>query len=288
MFDFRYHALSLAAVFLALVVGLLLGVAIGDQGLVSSAERDVRDSLRKDVRDARADAAQLRGQLAERDRLETQLYPLMVGGRLPGQRVGVIALCGVPDTVVDDVRDALGPTGARLVQVTVVRIPPDTNGLAGDLRGTRFANVARDPKLLERFGRRIGVDFVNNGAALKRVRGPLLESSSGTSNGLGGVVLYRQGGEVSGEAGTATTAFEDGLVAGLKRTDVPLVGVEESSRNPSGVPWLKDHGISSVDDVDELTGRASMVFVLAGASGAFGTDPTADRLLPEAPGANGS
>jgi len=40
MFDFRYHALSLVSVFLALVLGLLLGVAIGDRGLVSSAERD--------------------------------------------------------------------------------------------------------------------------------------------------------------------------------------------------------------------------------------------------------
>ena len=35
MFDVRYHALSLAAIFIALVVGLLLGVAIGDKELVS-------------------------------------------------------------------------------------------------------------------------------------------------------------------------------------------------------------------------------------------------------------
>jgi ABC-type proline/glycine betaine transport system permease subunit len=34
MFDFRYHALSLVAVFMALVIGILLGIAIGDKGLV--------------------------------------------------------------------------------------------------------------------------------------------------------------------------------------------------------------------------------------------------------------
>ena len=48
MFDFRYHALSLAAVFIALVVGLLLGVAIGDKELVSGARQELRDSLRAD------------------------------------------------------------------------------------------------------------------------------------------------------------------------------------------------------------------------------------------------
>jgi hypothetical protein len=283
VFDFRYHALSLAAVFLALVIGLLLGVAIGDEGLVSSAERDIRDSLRNDVRDARADSDRLRGELAERERLETQLYPLMVGGRLPGQRVGIVALGGVPDGVVDEVRKALGPTGGRLVQVAVVRIPPDAEALDGDLRDTRFAGLARDPDLLGRFGRRIGVDFVRGAGALQRLSGTVLESSSGTSNGLGGVVLYRRGGKVSPSAATAASAFEDGIVAGLKRTKVPLVGVEQSSRSTSAIPWFEDRGVSSVDNVDELTGRASMVFVLGGASGAFGTDPTADRLVPEAP-----
>jgi hypothetical protein len=288
MFDFRYHALSIVAVFLALAIGLLLGVAIGDKGLVSSAERDIRSSLRKDVRNARAESDRLRKQLSERDDVEAQLYPLMVGGRLPGQRVGLIALGGVPDGVVDDVRSALGPTGARLVQVSVVRVPPDTGALAKELRGTRFEGVAQDPTVLNAFGRRIGADFVKNGNALRRVRGTLLESSSGTSNGLGGVVLYREGGERSGAAGAAATAFEDGVAAGLKRTQVPLVGVEESSRDPSGIPWYKDHGISSVDNVDELTGKASMVFVLGGASGAFGTDSTADRLVPENPSVTGS
>ena len=57
MFDFRYHALSLVAVFLALVVGLLLGVAIGDKGLVSVGAQDMRDSLRDDVRQRRTTSA---------------------------------------------------------------------------------------------------------------------------------------------------------------------------------------------------------------------------------------
>ena len=78
MFDFRYHALSLAAVFLALVVGLLLGVAIGDEELVSCAE-DIRDSLREDVR--RPPRARRR---ARRSCAEQRFG----AGRLPGPRRG--------------------------------------------------------------------------------------------------------------------------------------------------------------------------------------------------------
>ena len=65
MFDFRYHALSLAAVFLALVVGLLLGVAIGDKELVSSAQRDLRSSLRADVRQADQERDEAQARLRE-------------------------------------------------------------------------------------------------------------------------------------------------------------------------------------------------------------------------------
>ena len=38
MFDLRYHVASLAAVFLALLIGILVGVGISDRGLVDRAK----------------------------------------------------------------------------------------------------------------------------------------------------------------------------------------------------------------------------------------------------------
>ena len=39
MFDLRYHVASLAAVFLALIIGILVGVGISGKGFVSDSER---------------------------------------------------------------------------------------------------------------------------------------------------------------------------------------------------------------------------------------------------------
>src|SRR3979490_412912 len=114
MFDFRYHALSLVAVFMALVIGILLGIAIGDKGLVSGTRKDLINSLRRDVRTARKDADQFKAQVAERDSLERSLYPLVVQGRLTGQRVGLLALGELSAREISLVRDALKDTGARL------------------------------------------------------------------------------------------------------------------------------------------------------------------------------
>ena len=49
MFTARYHAISLVAVFLALGIGVLLGVALGEEGIVSGASRDLEKSLRGDL-----------------------------------------------------------------------------------------------------------------------------------------------------------------------------------------------------------------------------------------------
>ena len=117
MFDFRYHALSLVAVFLALAVGLLLGVAIGDTGLVSEAEKDVRASLRGDVGKAQDERDAARETLRQRDRFEQLAYPALVAGRIAGMRIALIELGGGSDRMWDLTRNALAGPGAKLVSV---------------------------------------------------------------------------------------------------------------------------------------------------------------------------
>ena len=61
---------------------------------------------------------------------------------------------------------------------------------------------------------------------------------------------------------------------------MPAVGVELTATEPSQVPWYQSRRLSSVDDLDEPSGRAALVYVLAGSDGAFGVKATAESLLP--------
>ena len=289
MFDFRYHALSLVSVFLALVLGLLLGVAIGDKGLVSSAEHDVRASLRGDVRKAQRESETLRGQLDDQNRFLQEAYPLMVGSRLIGERVGVVALGDVSDEEIGHVRDALEATGGRLTSVASMRTPLDLPALSAAATGTAYEELQRNPKLLHRFGERIGAGYVaGGGKLLDRVRRQLLQSSSGALGGVDSVVLIREPRKFEPPQQKLLEQFEDGLVAGLSDNNGTVVGVETTDTKPSQVSWYRDHDIASVDDVDQLPGRAALVFALAGADGAYGSKSSADALLPKAANSLGS
>lgn len=287
MFDFRYHALTLVAVFVALTVGLLLGVAIGDQGLVSGAERKLRDSLRADVRGARSEADSLSRQLAQRRRFEEEAYPAMVGGRLEGKRIGLLGFGRLPDRTVRLVRDGLDQTGGRLTSVSVISEPLNLAAVAHRARGTRYARLAKRPELVRALGERLGSQYVSSGGLLNRLRGVLFGASSGQTGNLDGVVIVRSAARREGEAAAATAAFERGMVAGLTDRDLPVVGVETTYARPSQIEWFRAQGIASVDSVDRLSGQLALVLVLAGADGTFGVKPSADALLPkavEAPG----
>ena len=285
MFDFRYHALSLAAVLVALVIGLLLGVAIGDAGLVSGAEQNLREDLREDVREARADAAELRDDLARSQRYEQQTFRTLVGRQLENRRVALVFIGGRDHRVFSGVRDALAPSGGELSFVTTVRAPMDLEAIAELTEGTRYENVGEDPDLLRELGERVGRQFIEGGRLLRDLRPELFTSSSGELTPVEAVVIARNPAaerEPEKEA-EFTRRFVDGLVSGLEDARAPDVGVEESTTQPSQVPWYIDRGVASVDNIDTVAGKASLVFALAGlADGHYGEKPTADALLPDA------
>jgi hypothetical protein len=286
VFDFRYHALSLVAVFLALAVGLLLGVAIGDSGLVSSAKQDIEDSLRGDVKASRAEAADLRAQLAQHDDYERQTFPDLVAGRLAGDQIGLVFLGDSDEQITDEVRDALEPAGATLRWVGALREPPDVEQLADRAEGSPYAAMSIDPTLLSPFAHRIGVQLIQGGKLVMQERPALMQSFSGDLGVLDGIVVVRDPDrpeESDDQKGTSET-LEDGIVSGMNRTDVPVVGVEELDTDPSQISWYRDRGLASVDSVDQLSGRAALVFTLAGADGAYGLKSSAEALLPRVVG----
>jgi len=283
MFTPRYHAVTLVAVFLALGIGVVLGVAIGDQGIVSDASKDLEKSLRGDLDHARSRASDLRRDLAQRREFEDQAYSALVGGLLPDWRIGIVAMNNLPSGYVSEVRDAVEPAGASIESVSVVEAPVPTGRVKGELDGTKLERVARDDEVLERFGRRIGRQLAQGGELVQRLRQELFSTSRGEYKGVDGIVLIRDPDELKGDDKSKQDRFESALIDAAKDTDVEVVGVEKTGTDPSQVSWYADHGVTSVDDLDLVEGKTALVWALLGASGRFGVKDSAQRLLPPPP-----
>jgi Copper transport outer membrane protein, MctB len=277
----RYHATSLIAVFLALAIGIVIGAVLGGD-TIDDTRRDLERSLTGNLEDARERADELNGELARADEFSSRVYPMLVHNQLRGQRIGVVALGGLPGDVSDAIEEALAPAGGRMVGVGVVREPVDLQALAGDLSKTRFAEIARDPDTQTEFGVGVGRQLVLGGTLLERVRSRLFSRASGNFGGLDAVIVVRdQPGDMGPLQRSTAGRIESGLAEGITATRAPAVGVESSTSEDSSVSFFQGNDLSSVDDIDLVAGRVATVFALLGAEGSFGVKGSADSLLPD-------
>ena len=279
----RYHVASLAAIFLALGVGILIGTGLG-KNVINDTTRKLEASLKGDLESARGQISTLRDQLRQQQDFAEGVYPALTAGALRGQRVAVVALGGLDGALRADIERVLGQqntTGARIREFAVIREPPDVPALNGEVRGTRFHPVRRNPADLGALGRHAGRAIVSGGPFFRRVSGALLSRRSGRPNGIDAVIVVRSpaSGLRSGAA-SATSGLEAGLLDGLAASGAPVVGVERSTSDPSSVPLFRAHGLATVDDLDQTAGSVALVYGLRGATGSYGVGQNANRLLP--------
>jgi len=286
MLDYRYHALSLAAVLFALALGVLIGVAIGDSNLVSSAKRGIVHDLDSEISSANRELKLQSGQLARQEAFSEGLYPLAVHELLAGRRVGLLFLGGASEKVDTLVRNAVTEAGGEVASVVAVREPLDLAGISHDASGTSFQSLSGAPSLIGRFGYVVGRQLVSGGPLVdrelvSRVRSNLLSAFDGQLTRLDGLVLVRAEPEgMSAGESEASSAFDAGLVAGIAAANVTAVGAQTTREDPSQIAWYKGKGLSSVDDLDTLAGQAALVYALTGEHGTYGSSSTADALLP--------
>ena len=283
MFDLRYHVASLAAVFVALLIGILVGVAMS--GKVDDAEKQ---KLKSDVNGLQAQLEAASEGRAKGNREQTALrafiksaYPMLIADRLRSKNVAVLFVgpvdAGIESNVEQTLQDAGAPPPLRLRAVDVPIDPVSLDSLLS--ARPALTQYVGDDKLTA-LGRALGAEFADGEATpLWNVLGPrLVEEKRGSAKpAADGIVVVRT---VKPQQGV-TAQFLSGLVTGLSSAGIPAVGVEKSDTTPSAIPVYRDRGLSGVDDIDLATGRAALALLLDGAAtGHYGTADDADAVLP--------
>jgi hypothetical protein len=281
MFTWRYHVASLAAVFLALAVGILLGVAVS--GKVSDATEalnaDERDRLRQEAEDARSSAelSDRRREAAE-DLIE-RAYPTLIDRRLEEERFAVVFLGPVQGDVRSAVEETLADADSgRPVRLMALDTPVNAQELDDVLLGSEaLARYAQEGDDFAELGEALGQELIEGGETplWSALSAELVEERTGSSAlAVDGAVVVRSwvppasdDGEEANEA-RATETLVDGLLEGIKGNGLPVVGVETLTvlGEESQIDLYRQQGISSVDNVDTLAGRLALALLLAGGS----------------------
>src|SRR5256714_15454471 len=164
MFDLRYHVTSLAAVFIALVIGILVGVALASHGLGNTERKSLEDDLRRaqnriDTLNAKVDALRQDGAAAQT--FVNSTYNALMTDRLKGKRIAVLFVGSVDHALENDIATAIKDAGGRAaLRLYAVQGPIDAVAIQNRLASRpALAKYATDDQL-RNLGRQLGREFV--------------------------------------------------------------------------------------------------------------------------------
>jgi hypothetical protein len=285
IFDFRYHVASLAAVFVALIIGILVGVAVSGSGFVEGRERDLLNGqiagLRADLDRARERQGELEDAQRSGQAFVDRAYDAVMAGRLEGRGVAILFIGRVDRDVLGPVDQAISTAGGDRIRYRSLEVPIDSRleEIESEL-GSRaaLAGYSGEDNLGD-LGHDLAREFVTGGQTpLWDVLSDELvqERNGGAERAADAVVVVRS---VEAQGGP-TAQFLHGLYTGL-RGSVPAVGVELAATQESAIDAYRRERLSSVDAVDTRVGRVALVVLLAGGpEGHYGIKATADAVLP--------
>jgi hypothetical protein len=319
--DFRYHIVSLVAVFLALGVGIVLGSGPLDEQIQGTLQTQT-DDLRSQQRELRSQVTDLQGQVAVGEQLAQEIVDPLTANQLTDRSIVIFTLPGTDKDLVDGATKVLERAGATVngtVDITDVYVDP---------------TKAKAP--LEDLALRLvppGVEFPDGATPIERV-GIVLARATVTSERRGTQGVDQRAAEVlaglqelgavevTGEPGRrsdlavvvapapptkkvdadAAKAANDallGLVAALDAGSrgAVVTGPRESA-NAGGFVNLvrksddKARGVSTVDLADSTIGQIGLTLALVeqtrGAAGDYGGGDGVDSVIPNISGAGDS
>lgn len=311
MINFRFHVVSIVAIFLALAVGVVFGSTVVDSEIVKGLRSDIRTS-ELEVSRTRAESERLKSVNDRHEGYMESTAPFAVDGRLDGAAVLMVVERGIADSIVDDQRALLEIAGAEPVVLWLearLAFDGDDATLGAEILDTSSADPAAlgalaADAIAARAGASVpGIDrptaATDPVAALARegfvtFDDDLAAFDATTLADRGAIVLLRPGGDLVDDTVTLATvqAFErEGIETVAGEVFVVLEGADPPERGVSLVDITGGdlvERVGSVDNVDEQQGRVSTIIALAdlerGVVGHYGFGIGATRSAPEWPG----
>jgi copper transport outer membrane protein MctB len=286
MFDLRYHVTSLAAVFIALLIGILVGVALASHGLGNSERKSLEDDIRRaQNRNDRLQATVASLQEAKRadSTFVDNTYNALMTDRLKDKRVAVLYVGSVDHALQGDIsaaiKDAGGGTASRIY---AVQVPIDAAAIENKLGSNPALAKYAGSDHLRKLGQQLGRAFVTGGkmpiwGALHNLIVQEATPRFGASRRpVDAVVVVRSADPQTGDS----APFVKGLYEGLGKAGVPAVGVEQSSNDFTAKPVFQQAQLSTIDDVDLNAGKLALAIVLSQPASRADYGVKATDLLP--------
>lgn len=290
--DLRYHISSLAAIFLALGIGIVIGGALlGEDGVIKEQQKIISD-LEQEFEHLRTEKKHLQNMLKHQE-VEAQVfrqfhqavYPTLIKDFLKDRRIAVFRT----NDSIEKRHERAVCTVLREAGAEVVSSVAFTPWVGVKLDHPKLAELFSSSRPEEAWSTHVLTSLVEGLAVgkagrilplLREVK--ILEYDTTPEKAIDSVVLV--GGSNTKDA-CRTDLIDLPLSTAARNFGLTVIGVEPLNIQYSYIPEYSGAGLTTVDNIDTIPGRVALVYTLATRKkGCFGVKETAQALLPAVDG----
>jgi hypothetical protein len=289
--DLRYHVVTLVAVFLALGLGIILGINLGKSVNLEMDTQITRleqtyQKIREDQKTLRAELDSKESMLETADQFQQAIMPNLILNRLLGKRIAIIRTNDAIDfKYTEKLVDLLRQAGAEVTSVTTFLKPLDLGNpeIKTEIVDA-FALKGQDEKNLPlEVAKKILTTVINgqNNTELLFLQNKEDVKLWGDYNkGYVDTIIFFGGGTTV--ENDRQKEIDQPLIDAVRKMDVTVIGVEPGFATQSYMRLYQSKLQGTVDNIDSAPGEMTLVYMLAsGKKGHYGIKDTARRLIPE-------
>lgn len=279
LIDLKYHLVSLAAVFLALAVGIVVGSSFIAGSSVKGLEKEFV-KLRVDNRQQQLKIEDMKAEINSHLEFDRAVAPYLADSKLSGRRAAIIQTGDYSDAT-QSAKAILEEAGARVASVTTIS---NLDSDSARERANRAVEVIAGETPVEPVGRlmEIVAGCIATGSnpealSVLEEKGLLTASGDYDRKVLRVVLIGGSRQKISDRPSHVDLPLIDALNAAGVMT---LVGAEPLNVATSYISAYHRKAIPTVDNVDQPMGQVALVYAMTGETGNFGVKRSADRVVP--------
>jgi hypothetical protein len=292
MIDVRYHIYSLAAVFFALALGIVIGTSFAKRGPANESERRTiskyENSMRVFKRELEMSAdssAQKEIRIKNSEEFCRVILPIVAKDKLAWKHIAIVQT-GDYDDLSGSAKRALELAGAKVTNITDISrdFPFDDDQKVAETLRTCDITPPSDTKAARDKLFSILSDAICGGKSAflfpKLEKCGVIKFTGDRESFTKAKMIALVGGADSEEANTAESV-DCRLLSQLENLGITVVGCEGTDAVSSYIPAWHKMGIPTVDNADSAIGQIAVICALNGDKAKFGVKETADRLIPQ-------
>lgn len=290
MLSMRYLIVSLAAVFLALGIGIFIGFMFDGQEIFLSQQETLLQQLEYKFGEIRAENEELKSQIELQKKqvmryedFNEKVFPSLVDSKL--ENINIAILETNEDYIYNGITTAIEEAKGNITSITYIKEgfllkdPSKLDEVYSYFSDEKEINVEKNNFVSFLSGELSRAILENDQEIINYLKEKELIEIKGHYNTK--IDYFVIAGGAGSKENQNVNIIDIPFIKNTKQYNIPIAGVELSNTKYSYTESYKKEKISTVDNVESMIGQYSLVEVIHGKEGNFGIKPSATGLIPQ-------